>query len=350
MKLPGKMNQRSEDIRRRRLNQSHTTQQSAKQRKNRVVAPAVPPVMARTPIAGVSRPVSESGKKSRRLYNVSLDAAHGAEMSLPALPRLILSWRLVSILLLGGLGFALYHFWESPAYRVDAPEISGLKRININQVTTELGLIGEPVFMLDAQTIRSDLLTTFPEFSDAEVKIELPNTVWITVTERVPVLAWIRGGESYLVDAQGITFPARNVGLSGSYPSVEAAGNPPVIILPDEEEPTLRDATISKITGVLLPQLSPQDQVKPLLSPEMVQAILLVHEQAPAGSKIIYDPIHGLGWTDRRGWMVYMGGEKDAAVKIQVYRAIFEQLKAEDVRPTMISVEYVHAPYYRLEQ
>ncbi len=350
MKLPGQTNPRSDEIRRRRLNQSHTAQQSAKQRKNRVVAPPPPPVMARTPIAGVSRPVSESGKKSRRLYNVSLDAAHGAEMSLPSLPRLVLSWRLISILLLGGLGFVLYHFWESPAYRVGAPEISGLRRININQVNTELGLIGKPVFMLDGQTIRSDLLTAFPEFSAADVEIELPGTVWITVTERVPVLAWVRGGESYLVDAQGITFPARGAGLSGSYPSVEAAGDPPVILLPDEEDPSLRDATISKITGVLLPQLSPQDQVKPLLSPEMVQAILLVYEQAPAGSKIIYDPVHGLGWTDRRGWTVYMGGEEDTAMKIQVYRAIFEQLKAEDVRPTIISVEYVHAPYYRLEQ
>jgi len=350
MKLFGQTNPRSEEIRRRRLNQSHSIQQGAKPRKKRVVAPAPPPVMARTPIAGVSRPVSESGKKSRRLYNVSLDAAHGAEMSLPSLPRLILSWRLVSILLLGGLGFALYHFWESPAYRVGVPEINGLKRIDINQVNAELGLIGEPVFMLDAQTIHAELMTAFPEFSAAEVEIEFPNTVWITVTERVPVLTWVRGGDRYLVDAQGITFPARGAGLSGSYPSVEAAGDPPVILLPEEEDPTLRDATISKITGVLLPQLSPQDQVKPLLTPEMVQAILLVHEQAPAGAKIIYDPVHGLGWIDRRGWTVYMGGDQDTAMKIQVYRAIFEQLKSEDVRPTMISVEYVHAPYYRLEQ
>jgi hypothetical protein len=271
-------------------------------------------------------------------------------MSLPALPRLILSWRLLSFLIVAVLGFALYNFWESPTFRVDAPQISGLKRLTVNQVNTALGLTGEPVFMLDAPTIQANLIEAFPEFSAAEVEIELPNTVMITVTERVPVLTWVRNGESYLVDDQGITFPLRSASPTGSYPVIEAAGDPPLVLAPDPADTSLREETISKITGVLMPQLSPKDQVRPLLSPEMVQSVLLLAEQGPTGAKLIYDPLHGLGWTDRRGWNVYLGNDFEIETKLKVYRAIMDQLKGQEFRPTMISVEYLHAPYYRLEE
>jgi hypothetical protein len=350
MKLPARTSPRADQIRHRRTGQSHAAQQKTKGRKKRVVAPPLPPVMARAPIGGASRPAARGSQKGRRMYNVSLDASQGAEMRLPALPRIALSWRAISFLLAAFLAFALYNLWESPSFRIDAPQIEGLKRLSVNQVNSELGLTGEPVFILDAQVIETNLLTFFPEFSSAEVLIELSNTVTISVTERLPVLVWMQEEASYLVDKNGITFPLRGMSPGGSYPLIEAAGDPPEVILPDADPLTLRDTTISKITGAILPQLSPQDQVKPLLTPEMVEAILLVSEKAPDGAKLIYDPVHGLGWTDRRGWNVYLGNTQDVEIKLQVYLAIFEKLKADDTRPTMISVEYLHAPYYRLEE
>jgi len=343
MKLPARNSPRAEQIRHRRTGQSHATQQKTKGRKKHVIAPPIPPVMARTPITGASRPGSRGSQKGRRMYNVSLDASQGTEMRLPALPRFALS------LLAAFLGFALYNLWESPNFRIDAPQIEGLKRLTANQVNTELRFIGEPVFTLDAHTIETNLLTSFPEFSSAKVLIELPNTVTISVTERLPVLIWMQEGASYLVDQNGITFPLRGTSAGGSYPIIEAAGDPPEVVLPDADPLTMRDTTISKITGAMLPQLSPQDQVKPLLLPEMVEAILLISEKAPDGAKLIYDPIHGLGWTDRRGWNVFLGSNQDVDTKLQVYLAILEKLKADDTRPTIISVEYLHAPYYRLE-
>jgi cell division protein FtsQ len=350
MKLPSQSNRRSENIRRRRFGRSHVERQSVKSRKNRVVSPPPPPVMARTPMAGVSKPAARSAKKGRKMYNISLDSTHGAEMSFPALPRIVLSWRVISFAMVAFLGIALYTFWETPTYRIDVPRIEGLKRLTVNQVNTELGLTGELIFSIDPNNLETELLEAFPEFSDAEVKIELPNTVSIEVTERMPVLVWVKDGESYLLDKQGITFPTRGVNLSGSYPIVEAIGDPPELIQPVGEGQDIQAVTISKITGVLIPQLPPIDQVKPLLSPEMVQSILMLSEQAPAGSKLLYDPVHGLGWTDRRGWQVYLGNAQFMEIKLQEYRAVMDRLKIDQIRPTIISVEYVHAPYYRLEQ
>lgn len=349
MKLPGRSATRTDEIRRRRDARSRAAQQSAKARKSRVVTPPPPPVMARTPMAGISRPVAQGSRRGRRLYNVSLDPAQGMEMSLPALPRLALSWRLISLFLVAMLGYALYYSWESPTFRVDAPQIEGLQRLTINEVNATIGLIGEPIFLLDAPSIEADLREAFPEFSSAQVQIKLPNSVTIVVTERTPVLIWSKGGESSLVDDQGVTFPVRSSTPSGSYPVIEASGDPPKIVLPSEQSLTPRGETLNKITGILLPQLAPRDQVHPLISPGMVKAVLLLAKQAPTGAKLIYDPTHGLGWTDRRGWNVYLGDEQDIETKMLVYRAIIENIKGGEVRPTMISVEYLHAPYYRIE-
>ena len=77
-------------------------------------------------------------------------------------------------------------------------------------------------------------------------------------------------------------------------------------------------------------------------------------DQAPNGAQVIYEPPRGFGWLDRRGWKVFLGdiGQGDLAQideKIQVYRAIMEQVRAAGEKPAMISVEFLHVPYYTLE-
>ena len=354
MRHTNQPSRRSDEIRRRRLQQSHAVKNTSQSRKRKLVTPAPPPVMARTSHSGVAqskqRDAGRSQKSGRRRYNFSLNPAQGAEMSLPALPHIALNWRVVSSALVLLLGFALYQLFTSPGYLVDAAQVSGLQRVTSNDVNSVLGVTGKPVFMLDAGHLQSDLLATFPEFYAAEVHIQIPNSVSITVTERTPVLVWLQEGKSYLVGIDGLTFPLRHEGAAGAFPVVEATGAPPGVVLPDKPAPSLQEVTISKITGVPLPGLPAPTQVIPLLSPEMVQSILLVSEQAPAGAKLVYDPAHGLGWKDRRGWDVFLGDDREIALKLSVYRSILDHLKGAENRPLMISVEYVHAPYYRLEQ
>lgn len=352
MRQTDQSSRRSDEIRRRRLQQSHAGQNAKVTRKRKLVTPAPPPVMARTPLSGAAqafpRDAGRKQKRGRRLFNVSLNPAQGAEMSLPALPHISLNWRVVSCALAILLGFALYRLWTSPSYRVDAAQVTGLQRVTSNDVNTALGVTGKPVFTLDAGQLKSDLLAAFPEFYAADVQVEIPNSVLITVTERVPVLSWLQDGKSYLVDKDGMTFPVRHESATGALPVVEAAGAPPGVVLPDKPGPSLQEVTISKITGVPLPGVPASTQATPLLTTEMVQSILLISEQAPAGAKLIYDPLHGLGWKDRRGWDVFLGDDQEIAIKLSVYRSILDHLKGSENRPVVISVEYVHAPYYRL--
>ena len=354
MRQTDQTSQRSDEIRRRRLQQSHAGHNTAVTRKRKLVTPAPPPVMARTLLSGVAQPMHRDGRAQPKAGTPHVqrqpESSPGRrnEPAGSASYHSELAGSLVRLVLL--LGFALYQLWTSPDYRVDAAQVTGLGRVTSNDVNTALGVTGKPVFVLDAHQIQSDLLAAFPEFKTAQVLVEIPNSILITVTERLPVMVWLQEGKNYLVDADGMTFPVRHEGATGELPVVDAAGAPPGVVLPDKQGPSLQEVTISKITGVPLPGVPASTKAAPLLSTEMVQSILLISEQAPAGAKLIYHPIHGLGWRDRRGWDVFLGDEQEIAAKLSVYRSILDHLKGTENRPVIISVEYVHAPYYRLEE
>jgi hypothetical protein len=70
----------------------------------------------------------------------------------------------------------------------------------------------------------------------------------------------------------------------------------------------------------------------------------------PQDATLVFDPAYGLGWSDPRGWRVYFGhSDGDADLKYQVYQAMLDYLTKNNIQPTLISVEYPTAPFYRVE-
>lgn len=340
--------QRSDEIRLRR--QNHATQGSkvADRRRRKVDSRVPPPVMARYPAvrkAPLERPAK---KKVQRRIDVPLNG-HGAEIRLPALPRVRIGWRVVSFFLIVGLGFALYQLWTLPAYRVVDPTISGLRNLTSDEISARLKVKDQQIFALDAVQIRNELVTMFPELSVVQVSLALPNTVAITVTERTPVLVWNQDGRSEFVDAQGLAFPVRREELAVGYPVVAAAGDPPFAA---QATPpiTTTEATGFGLEAFLVGDAATKNivssQTRWLLTPDMVTAVLQMAQQAPLGANLVYHPEHGLGWKDQAGWDVYLGDLQDLALKLNVYQAIVQQLAAEKISPMMISLENVHSPYF----
>lgn len=350
MKFADKLVRRSEEIRNRRSQPVSAAKKQSRKKTVGIAAPKPPPVLVRTPLAGISQPVMKNSSKKRKYLNLSKNPAYNTEIGLPALPGIKFSWRMVSFMLAAVLGAGLYFLWQFPALRIDAPNIEGLNRITTTQVVTELKLIGQPIFLLDAASLENELLQKFPEFSSASVQVQFPNKVDIAVTERSPVLVWYQSGDSVLVDEQGVTFPNRSSVDVEKLPVIEATGDSILINEPENPDAKTEEESIRKITGSMLPSLPVEDQAKPLLSAEMVQSVLIINQQAPEGSKMIYDPIHGFGWSDRRGWNVYLGDSDEMDTKIQIYRAIMDNLKKEGQQPTLISVEYAYAPFFRVNE
>jgi hypothetical protein len=294
----------------------------------------MPPVMMRGSLTGAAAPSRKPGK-TRRRYDVALDVP-GAELRLPALPQVHIGWRLVSGVMTIVLLAALYHVWNSPAYRVDEAEVTGLQRLSSVDVNAVLDVADEPIFTLSAAELQKKLIESFPEFSQVSVEIALRDKVLVTVEERLPILTWRQEGRTTLVDANGVAFPQRDSSAEVPALAVEASSAPPGVEQVDSGESILGMQSVA-----YAPQFMPV---------EMVSAILSMSGQAPPNSVLVYDAQHGLGWKAAEGWEVYFGDMKDMGMKLNVYQALVKTFQRNDIHPVLISVEHVHAPYYRLER
>ncbi|HJW90123.1 MAG TPA: FtsQ-type POTRA domain-containing protein [Anaerolineales bacterium] len=275
-------------------------------------------------------PERRRSTKTRRRYDLSLSTP-GAEMRLPAIPEVRLGWRLFSGFAVAGLLFLLFWMWNSTMFRVGLVEVEGLRRLTLQDINAAAGLAGKPVFILQPEKIRQDLSLAFPEISAIQVEIKLPAKVGVKVEERQPVLTWQSDNQVLWVDAEGVGFPPRG----------EAAHS---LIVIAQEAPITPSAGEPSADGTQ--QLEPAQ----LIPPELVTAIQVMGAQAPENTPLLYDREFGLGWQDQRGWDVFFGPNgEDMEVKLKVYKAIVKRLKKESLKTALISVEFVHAPYLRLE-
>jgi hypothetical protein len=326
----------------------HTSQVDLRRKRTRAhVSPVqheAPTVMVRNiaasqPAAGATR----SQKKARRRFDIAVGLP-GTEVRLPNLPQIAISWRWLSAVLTIVLGFVVYQVWNASTFQVEEAEVSGLQRLTPKDVNNMLGLAGQPIFSLDAGQLENELLQAFPEFSAATVQIGLPNSVAITVTERVPALVWMMNGNATLVDADGMGFPARGESSSLSAPVVEALAPPPPIATVGKQQDSTNLAGLS----AKAPESTTVVGAQPFLKPEFISAVLALRDQAPEGVPLLYDGTRGFGWRDPGGWDVYFGNAQDMAMKLLVYQEIIARLDdKEETLPSLVSVENVHAPYYR---
>ena len=222
----------------------------------------------------------------------------------------------------------LYLMLNMDPFIVHNAEISGNNRITTQQIQEVLRVANEPAATLNPEQIQVNILAAFPDISDAQVEVNLPNSVVISVEERTPVAAWQQDGQVVWVDAMGYAFPPR--GKVDKLPTISAAGAPPA---PAEIDP-------SQLIGA-----------RPFLPADLSKAIETLSPSLPQGAALVFDPQYGLGWNDPKGWKVYFGHSNgDNLLKLQVYKTVLEDLSKKNIQPILISVEYPNAPFYRVEQ
>ena len=222
---------------------------------------------------------------------------------------------------------ALYLAWTLPYFHAVWATVIGNNRLTAEEINAALGMAGQSIFTIQPDEVETRLRLNYHELTSAEVKVYLPNYVYVTVTEREPVILWQQGDGYTWVDSAGVAFRPRGF-VAGLVPVV-GNGTPPVEVVSADDP------------------LSPP----PFISKEMVDAILVLAPHVPAGSYMLYDPHNGLGWNDSRGWQVYFGTDtKDMALKVRVYQSLVDSLMARGLYPTFVSVAYPDAPYYRMAQ
>jgi len=275
-------------------------------------------------------------KKSRReRYDIAFSMGR-TDVRTPGIAIPQFGARLLSALLCAALIFGLYTLLTAPAFKVIGGEISGNQRLGVDEINAALSIIGKPVFDAIPAQIAKSLLNDYPDLSGADVHVAFPNRIIVNVTERTPLIAWYQDGTLVWIDAHGVSFlPSGQP--AGSLISVVANGNPPPLQL----DPQNAGAGPEQSTG----------QKPPFLDPAMVQAIINLSAYVPGGPAMVYDTTYGLGWEDAHGWQVYFGqNTDDIPMKLNVYQAIVDTLTSQGIRATLISVEYLDAPFYRTDQ
>ncbi len=292
-----------------------------------LVGRLLPPITSRE--AASHAPAKRTAVPStRRRFQASFSMP-GVQVRMPTItmPHVRVSWRWASLLLALLLGIALYLAWTLPAFRVVAVNVTGNQRIGTDEINAVLNAAGQPVFTLIPSDLETRLRLNYPELVSARVSVSLPNIVSVTVLERQPVILWQENSGYTWIDEGGVAFRPRGAAQNLILAAALAAPAPG---LPSGDDP-----------------LSPV----PYVSAGLIKAIETLAPIVPAGSTLIYDPGHGLGWSDSRGWQVFFGSDvQDMSLKLQVYQALVNSLTQRGIYPAFISIQYANAPYYRMSQ
>jgi len=294
-------------------------------------------VTVRRYTSGIAQPASSAYSRHRRKVYLPAETP-GSELRLPAIPVIKVGWRLLSTLLVILLGFGIYVLKFSPTFTVSELTLNGAQRILAEEILDKLNLQGEPIIELIPAEIESQILADFPDIKAASVSIELPANLTISIEERIPAITWYNEeNPSYWVDENGYTFPIR--GEATIPMAVHATGDPPQNFAYAISNAESADGTGME-TSLPIAQVDPQ----------FVISVLKLRNIIPAGTELLYDSQKGLGWTDQRGWKVYLGTDTSQIdLKLAEYQKIVDAILARNLQPVLISVEYIHAPYYRLE-
>lgn len=310
------------------------------------------------PVRAEKRNVFPGEGRQRRAYSRSSVSRRvtiplnkqGAELQLSSLPFFQLSGRgaslVIAILCIG----LLVGFTQLKVNSIQCEGISEALSIDINSV---LALQGSPIFALDPVQLRESLTIAFPELSEVRISIGFPNEVNISAKERTPLFAWAVDDRFYLVDDHLMVYAAHpGDTLDSSLTQIQADALPPAAsglqqssdiieeiydyVWPDPDDEADETAVLSRSTF--------------MIDAAQVEALETLLLYKPENAAILYSGEHGFGWRDPQGWDAWFGTDMtEIEHKIAVYNAIVEFVVSKRIDPSLISVEYLHAPYFREE-
>ncbi len=264
----------------------------------------------------------------------------GSEIRLPALPNIRLPWRVLSALIVIACAVAIYYFQFSDLFKVRSVNIAGTNRISQQALLNAMKIENSSMMDLHPEELQSKLLTAFPEIRDVKIMTRLPNEVNILITERQPLITWFLNEKpAYWIDEEGYTFPIRG----------EQIGTP-FFIYADGEPPYPLGYPMELQVNPSLSKQAPRLKLNPSVDPDFVLSVQKLNERLPESYTLKYEKDKGLAWQDPNGWTVYFGNRSaDMDQKLNEYDAIVKAILDKNLQPTMVSMQFLHAPYYRTE-
>jgi cell division septal protein FtsQ len=262
-------------------------------RQQREAGPQREPALLRTPASGADTMRAPAPQVNERGWSIS--------------------WRLFSGLIAVSLIVVLVIFLSSDAFFVRTIGVNGAETMTPNEVFALADVAGLHVFWVDPAKVRENLMRS-PSLADAQVTTGWGSPlVTVSVQERQPALIWDQAGVQVWVDVAGR-----------------------VMRLRDDTRELLRVVVDDVSLG---PAAGEVDQTA-------VNSALQLSALLPDVSTLRFHPTNGLGFTDPRGWDVWMGVGDNMEQRVQVYEALIGDLQDRGVTPRSIYLINANRPWY----
>ena len=121
--------------------------------------------------------------------------------------RIAASTRLISGALLLLTIYALYLIGNNPRFYMSRIVVDGASILQRDEVIFASGTRGQHIFAIEP-AVAAEAISNMPGVVAAQVDLEWPDSLHITIEEDTPVLNWRENGRNYWVNTDGAIIPA----------------------------------------------------------------------------------------------------------------------------------------------
>jgi cell division protein FtsQ len=218
------------------------------------------------------------------------------------------------IAVLSTLG-VLVGIYLSPLFRVQHVEVQGTVNLQAADIEELVGGSGDSMFSVDVDTARQRIEEKVLVKS-ASIERDWPNTLKVTIAERVPWAAWKVGEATYIIDAEGRVLPA-----------LPAPAGPVILHLDATNSPAEGehvDTNAVRLAALLLQHVPPRLQL----------GITTMEWSTVSGMTIATDA----------GYRVVVGDEDDLNYKLSVWAEIDSTIGRQEMSGHVLDLRFGDRP------
>lgn len=250
----------------------------------------------------------------------------------------ILGFMAVMALLIAGISFAM----TSATFHIQQLTINGTENPGLISSIQRMGIEGQNIFLFDS-TAMTARLNMLPLVASASLAVQLPNSVIVNIRERVPVLLWQSGKNTFGVSQDGVVIAPVNQlrSTNGLVPVVDKRTNVRV-------QPGTHLASSDVLFVEQMFQQLPGIQGVAPYTLQYVNQIEVSGRSEPAnvagrGSYVI---------SSASGWLAYLGDAQNSnslANRLQELRQILSMAQAQHLNLETIDLRFGTRPTYTLK-
>ena len=238
----------------------------------------------------------------------------------------------------GGISFALI----SPAFHVQQISIQGTQNAGLIAAVRHMGIQGQDIFLLNSSLVVARL-DALPLVASADLGVQLPASVTVTIQERVPVLLWQAGRDIFGIGQDGVVIARQSELSATDHLGLVVDKRPASKVHPGTR---LNAADIAFVQQVFA-QLPAIEDAAPFTL-QYIESIaqgkqLVAANQAGSGSYVI---------VSVNGWQAYLGDAQNStslANRLQELREILSMARQQHLQLATIDLRFGSRVAYTLK-